>query len=734
MHNSFKGGELAPDVHGNTESELYNSSLEEINNMIVRSQGGVVRRNGSELIRKSENIYKIRDSGTSLGDVAFTGAFRIFPFVSSQDESYAVIIKADGADSLISIIRLETLTQCFYEDGFRSSSTYEDILYDSLWPSTIDMNEMQYAQNGDFLFITHPSAAPFVLRRTGTVAFDRYLFYYNEARFLEGYGQYGFPYLPLNTNTNHTMSLTGLSGTTLNSNIDYFTSDHVGAMFKLTDGSGDTQEFRVTGYTDEKTLTGSCGNADVASAALSATSLWEESAWSDERGWPRTVTFYEQRIYYGGSESYPDTVWASQLGDIFELDALDLAQSTGYGTVTAADPFSFSTASTEANRINFLSSGRTLVIGTQGREYIAQGTSGVLSALDVSVSAETSYGSPYRQPVRSDNAMLFLSRNSKSLREFLFSRDEGSYKADDLSRFANHFLRKGFDERATIVGRGITALAMQESGSSGSVVWCIDKNGMLFALTRDPYVNTRGWHYHRLGGNLGGELPFIHSIASIPSADGTEDELWLAVERTIDGSDVTYIERIRSAYSLTDVTNSSDEISDKLVYCDSAKLKYNATAFTTVDGLSHLEGETVVCVADGDYKGEFEVSFGEIELSEEVNDAVVGLAFESSIKTLPHNVGSALQTSQIALKRFDRIGIRFNRTIGAVFSSEDGDEYTINFRDPDLASSSPTPLFTGDKIEDISDDYDRSGRVVIKQTLPYPQEIVSIVLRGILYD
>lgn len=743
IHNSFRGGEISPSAHGLTNSEIYQQSVDTLTNYIVKPEGGVFNRPGSELVIATQEFYNIR-TGLGVGGSTLTGAYRIFPFVASQEESYAVIIKANGTSSAISIINLDSLAQCSYDKGSSFVSTFDLLYLDSLWPNTIDMNEIQYAQTGDILVLTHPSAAPFVLKRTGANAFARDLFYLNDSRINEGYNHFGFPYLPLNTNYNHTLVITGGSGNTLTSNINFFTSDHVGSVFKLTgdNGSGTTvtNTFLVTGYTDAQNVTGTSGNVDFASGpfpipggATTPTTLWEESAFSFERGWPRTVSFHEQRVYYGGTEYLPDTIWGSQLGDVFELDAVGVATASGYGTVDSADPFSFIAASNEANTVNYLSSGRSLTFGTKGREYIGTGTQGAFSATDYNVVTQTSYGAQYRQPVRNDSSMIFIERSGKFVREFMFNESEQAYKAQNLSRIADHIVTKGYAERATITGKGLACLAQQNSGAG--VLWAIDKNGLLLGLTRDPYLNVTAWHNHRLGGDLNNETPFVHSIAVIPSADGTEDELWLAVERTIDGADVTYIERIRQPYDLSTPQNSSSDIADKMVYCDSAKLKYNASPFTVVDGLDHLEGESVVCVADGDYKGTFTVASGQITLPEAVNDAVVGLSYTSELKTLPHDVGSRLQTSQVAIKRFDRIGIRFNKSIGCKFGSDElGTLDSMDFYDPTIPAEDPVPLFTGDKVEDIGDTYDRRGQIIVQQTLPLPQEICSIVLRGILYD
>ena len=67
---------------------------------------------------------------------------------------------------------------------------------------------------------------------------------------------------------------------------------------------------RIVSYVDPNEVT-----ATVLSEledANSGTTLWSEGAWSDYRGWPQTIEFYEQRLMFGGSTSYPQTIWTSK--------------------------------------------------------------------------------------------------------------------------------------------------------------------------------------------------------------------------------------------------------------------------------------------------------------------------------------------------------------------------------------------------------------------------------------
>jgi hypothetical protein len=446
-------------------------------------------------------------------------------------------------------------------------------------------------------------------------------------------------------------------------------------------------------------------------------------------GWPRSCTFFQQRLFYGGIEGAPDTVYGSEIGDVFEFDQLPDPTDP----VTAADAFDFTVASAEVNEIQYLSSGRVLNIGTLGREYTAKGEQGAISATDISVSAETPFGAAFRQPVRSDNTMIFISRNGNKIREFVFNRDEESFVANDLTQFADHIIFRKVEELGDDAARPqFNRLVKQQT--TETVIWATDTNGGLQATTRDRLGEINGFGYHVIGGALDGDSPFVHSIAAIPSADGTNEDLWVAVERTIDGSDVTYIERMNKEFSLLDPKNDSTSILDKLVYCDSAVLKRDGAGFSTFDGLDHLEGETIQVVADGLYLGEFTVSSGSVDLVNTYTDAVGGLKYETRIRTLPLEGGTQTETAQTAIKRVDKLGVRLYRTIGMKAGEELNLLETIIFRPPGLALNEPIPLFTGDKFFELPQSPSERAQYYIVQDLPYPMTVVGLIERGVAYD
>jgi hypothetical protein len=738
IQNNFLSGEISERLTARTETQEYLNGLKELKNCIVHTQGGATRRGGTRFIKDKVTQDRLTDATSLFGGTptGYDGYVRLFEFIVSKDEAYIFIIKAAGADTSISILNVNSEATGTYtvSAGLAALQLSGNSVFDG-YDTDDQLREVQFSQVGDVMFFVHPDKEPFVISRTAVDTFVR-----DHLTTFDSLGRddpfVGYPYLPVNIDSAHTMTISGGLGTTLTSSKPIFTTGHIGSVFKHTTG-GNTTSFRVAAFISSTIVTGSSGNATAVSGPRAASADWEESAWSTERGYPRTVANFQQRVFYGGTQFRPDTVHASEIGDLFELDARRFSQDPLFGSVVASDPFSFAPSSNVISQIQWMdSTSQSLNVGTLGREYIIRGSSGALSALDIFISPETSFGSFFRQPVLVDNALIFIESTRKKMRQFLFSRDENSFRSEDLTWLSFNILRRSaIDHNIGIINTAFESIKFQKG--TNNVIWAIDKDQGLFSFTEDRAHGVRAAAYHRIGG-IGGVgpvvAPRIGSIAVAPSSAQNIDELWMTVQRRIDSTDVTYIEKIGKEYEDVDLELVSLDINDKAVFSDSAVQVITAPG-DTATGLDHLEGETVQVLGDGAFQGEAVVSGGSITIADaSITAWIVGLKYESKINTLPIEAGSVVGSPQGSIKRIDRSVIRFLRTVGALFGSDPDNLERIVFRPPDLAEDKATPLFTGDKVLEFSQDYNRVGEVIIVQDLPLPFTVLGIISRGITYD
>ena len=300
---------------------------------------------------------------------------------------------------------------------------------------------------------------------------------------------------------------------------------------------------------------------------------WHESGFNNYRGFPRTISIFEQRLIYGGTILNPDTLFGSMTGNFFHfleerVSSGTLGTDTEYtGTAVVTDPFQFTIASQEVNEITWLAPHTHLEVGTLGTEYIVTGGDNAISAITPPfIKSQTSHGgSPI--PIRKvDQSTIFVSRDGKRLREFKYNNDNGSYVSRSLSVAAEHIVSHLFDGDSSDASAGIEIVQFVYQSSSG-IIWCLTSRNALIGLTLDNDTGTVAWHKHVLGGTT----VKINSISVIPNSNGTHDDLYLSLSRTIDGATKHYLEKMGEEFSHTKLSNSSTSEDDQAWFSDSSK-------------------------------------------------------------------------------------------------------------------------------------------------------------------
>jgi hypothetical protein len=219
------------------------------------------------------------------------------------------------------------------------------------------------------------------------------------------------------------------------------------------------------------------------------------------------------------------------------------------------------------------------------------------------------------------------------------------------------------------------------------------------------------------------KAPVVESITAIPS--GAEDQLYMTVQLTVDGSTVRHVVLMESINFGSDITDA--------FFVDSG-LTYSGSATTTITGLNHLEGQTVQILADGSAHADKTVSGGSITLDRSVTKAHIGLGFTSFIKTLRLEGGANDGTSQGKIKRIHGVTARFVDTVGAELGPNINNLDRIPFRDSSMDMNTAVPMFTGDKEISFPAGYEDEAQVVIQQSQPLPMTVLAIMRRSNTFD
>ncbi len=289
----------------------------------------------------------------------------------------------------------------------------------------------------------------------------------------------------------------------------------------------DTSHLGVVEITAVASTTSATATVIRTLGSTDKTHRWAEGHWSNFRGWPHAVAISpEERLTFGGSASFPLTIWASVSGDFTDMTEGILDNDAFVLTLIGSG---------SQNTIRWLLAKDVMVIGTYGGEHAlgASNADEALTATNVKAVIQSSYGSEDIQPVLAGNAILFIQRGGRRVREMIFKFEKGrkgEFDAEDLTVFANHITESTINE-----------IAYQRTPDP--FVWCIRNDGQLAVLTYERAQEVWSWCRLVTNTNLAGtqtESDF-ESVAVIPSGS-EEDQIWFSIERTIGGATKRYIE------------------------------------------------------------------------------------------------------------------------------------------------------------------------------------------------
>ena len=820
---NFTAGELTPKLAGQVDFKKYANGVETLENMQVFPQGGATRRPGTRFVaevKNSANITRLipfefnveqsyimefgnqyirfyKDNGqiteTAKDITAITKAnpavvtssshgysdgdhVWIAGVVGMKEVNNRRFTVANKTTNTFQLSGVNSTNYTTYSSGGTASKVYEI----STNYTSAQVFDLQVAQSADVMYITHPLHEPSTLSRTGHTSWTL-----AEVAFEKG------PYLDANTtattltpasaSTGTGVNITASAVTGINGGSGFLTTD-VGRLIKFNSG-----EAKITARTNTTVVV--C-TITTAFANTNAITEWQLGAYSDTTGFPRAVSFFEQRLIYGGSTDFPQTIWASQSGLYDNFDV---------GDSSAADSFIYTIAANKVNVIRYLAPARDLIIGTAGGEFqVGRPTGEPLKPDNVNIKQQTSYGSHTTPPQQIGSTILFVQRQQRKIREFSYRFENDAYAAPDMTILAEHLTEGGIVD-------------VEYAQEPSSIYYAVRTDGQLLGMTYQREEEVVAWHRSVIGGKntactvtvtdydnipVGSRLVLTKSDgtsvtftsetagASAPSetlgfrpntnnnttadniftainthadftvanpasnvvtitetnpqstgfltitttdstrlavtsethskvtsvasiAELTENQVYMIVERIVDGSTVKYV-----------------EYKDPTINMDSGLSGIVTGASTTVTSLDHLEGQKVQILIDDAVYPAQTVTNGAVTVSLPStfsNKTIeVGLGYVSTLKTMRPEGGSQAGTSQGRKKRYNEIIVRLLKTVGATIN---GDQ--IPFRTSANAMGESITEFTGDKrVTNLG--WDRDGQIVVQQTQPLPMTVLGI--------
>lgn len=395
--------------------------------------------------------------------------------------------------------------------------------------------------------------------------------------------------------------------------------------------------------------------------------------------YPGAVSYYEQRRVFANSTNKPDTVWFSEVGNQSSFNVSDPSVDSDAITATLN--------ARQVNEIRHLVPLSDLLALTSGSEWkFNAGSDSGFAAATLRRKPQSYWGSADVQPIVIGSEILFVVSRATKVRSLGYALETDGYTGNNLTLLAPHIF-----ESETLTDWAYAQIP-------NSAVHCVRSDGVAPVLTYNREQDVVAWSRWDTDGEF-------ESVCTIPESADNEDAVYYVVKRTINGNTVRYIERLHTRYFATE---------DDAFFVDCG-LTYSGSAATTISGLDHLEGESVVALADGDVVTGLTVSGGAITLATAASTVHIGLAYTCDIETL--NVEDSRSTVQGKLKKISKVTLRL----------KDSRDFTIGPDSSRLSDQRITSLFSGDIEKAIPATWNVNGRIFIRQADPTPLTVLAVI-------
>lgn len=451
-------------------------------------------------------------------------------------------------------------------------------------------------------------------------------------------------------------------------------------------------------------------------ATTDETPVWRHTAWSsrEDRGFPGSVSFHEQRLWFAGNRGAPQTLYASVTADFLNF------RPTGTGSVldTSVNDDNAITAvisSNDVNEIQWMAAIRTLVLGTASANFSVQASTltAAITPTNIQVQGRSAHGSSRISPVVIDDRVVYISDTALKAISLGYSFQSDSYVGEDMTLLAEDVTESGITE-------------IGYAHEPFSTAYMPKANGEAVALTAMREQNVSGWSRIASGG-VDAE---IESVAIIPSPAGDassvgrpnrkHDQLWMTVKRTVNGATRRWVEFVEDIFA-------TDDSLEDAFFVDGG-VTYNGIAKVAIDGLTEWANETVDVLADGRVLRDQVVSAaGVLTLQEAAAKVHVGFRYQSDFQSLRLALDDQDGTAQAKLGRIDHLTLRMDNSMGGTYGPSSTDLTELDLVPHDLEMDVLTELFTGEVEVDFDAGWDTYSEIYIRQEDPLPMTLIALL-------
>lgn len=652
IQTNFTAGEIDPLLRSRIDIKSYENGLETAQNVLCQPQGGITRRSGLRYINALPN------SGTE----SAANGVRLVAFEFSTSDSYMLAF----THNRMHVYKNGALITNINGSG----NSYLDTSGVSL--SSARLANMCWTQSADTLIVVHEDLAPIKIVRGGTDAT-----WTASAISFDSIPKYAFTLSV--SNPAGTLTPSAVSGkVTLTASSSVFSAGSVGQYINVIPQG----RAKIVQYTSG-TVVNAITEFPFFNTSAIANGNWElesgyENVWSAGKGWPRTVTFHQGRLYFGGSKSRPSTVWGSKVGIFFDFEGTEGLDDDSVEATLDTNTF---------NAITDIISGRDLMIFTTGGEfYVPQQGLEPITPTSFFVSTTGRAGSKQGIRVQQlESGVLFIQRQGKILSEIAYSDTQLTYLTSKISLLSGHLLKNP------------TRMALRRAVDT-------DENDLLL-ITNSTDGSIAAYSIMR-SQNVIAPSEFVTSGGEFLDVGVDITTIYVVVKRTISGTAQYYVERF-----------------DPTLLTDSAKTGGVASTVS----MSHVVGKEVNVLLDGIVQANQTVPGGGTVTFPRASASSyeVGLPIVVQATTMPIDLKIQSGTRLGFKKRIVEVNALVYETQNMVINGIE-----VPFRSFDTASTldADVPDYTGTKVLHGILGYSNEAKITITQNAP-----LKLTLLGLEY-
>jgi len=645
-----------------------------------------------------------------------------------------------------------------------------------------DIFDLEYVQSADVMTITHPNYAPRDLTRTDHDAWTLSTITFAPSQAAPT----GVSVTATGGSTTFTYAVTAVNEETLEESLPATGSSSTSkdaawdntVTWTAAAGAGTYNIYReengIYGFVGR--AEGTSFNDDNIDPDGTDTPPKARNPFNAAGDYPSTVGYHQQRRIFANTDNDTQKFFMSQTGNISNMSFSSPQKDDDAITVTIA--------SRQVNEIRHFVSLSDLVILTSGGEWLVEGIDGVITPSGIQVKPQSYYGSTSLTPIVAGDIVIYM-QPGQTVRDLGYKYESDSYSGNDLSVLARHLfdynsvsdwsfaqaphnliwcvrddgiclsltysreqnvfgwsrhttqgdfksvaaIREGDDDFSYfLVQRTVNGSTMQyvERMQTRDFTDIQDSFFVDSGLTLDNPVDISGFTNANpvvittatAHGLTNGDTV---DISGIKVSDSSTTRGW-AYDTDLEGSGYTVANVTSTTFELQNNGSNVDGTSFS-VYHSGGKVR---EAVTSISGLWHLEGQSVVALGNGYVERNLTVSNGGITLQNKASRVHIGLPYTSEMQTLRIDNGNVLDTIQGRNKKISRLSIRFEQSLGGWYGPDLDHMREIKYGLPAQYGQTPSWI-TGDKDLTMSPSWNKDGQIVVQQRDPLPMTLLALI-------